>query len=532
MRYVWRLSSEAESLRLSKDKPAEGAYANNNCGVFLEGAIYTSGDFVRASKVQISYLLLKKPLPSFYLLVFCVLLMVACTPQLPDPASLPVVTAVPTLDENDPNTLCQIANDYENRNWPLTIQALEALYRLRVICTDREAIDARLYTAYLAYGTQLEQQGEREAALRAYQTAVQYNSLGREAAVRLERLQVVTPAPLETCEAETLNQAAELTAYKPSNGSFVRIQETSFVLENARYPVYGVNYYPREYPFARFLTQTPLNVVAAEMDIIRSAGINTLRIFLRYEDLFLCPGSGAIPNVDSFTRLDGIFALAAQKQLRVIAVLHQDADLVRYPLYDNPPHIAEQTRFIVERYRSEAALLAWDLRDRGDQDYLSGLFTREKVLTWLADTARLIHRADPNHPLTAGWWEDSWVTEPLVDFVSFQFYGEYEPFRRTMALVRDNVPRKPILLTSIGYSTHLLDEIAQRNLLYQSLEEVSNNRLAGWVIYLAFDFPRDVTCTAPDCPGEERDINRYGLWNTSYFPKLAVDGVKRVTGAP
>jgi len=476
----------------------------------------------------------KSPFFPFYMFMFCILcslFLVACTPQLPDPASLSVVTAVPTLDANDPTTLCQIAKDYENRNWPLTIQALEALYRLRVVCKDREAIDSRLYTAYLAYGTGLEQQGEHEAALRAYQTALQYNSLGQEAAVRLERLQVVTPAPLETCDSAS-QSAQTLAQYVPSNGSFVRIQETSFVLENARYPVYGVNYYPREYPFGRFLTQTPLNVVAAEMDIMRSAGINTLRIFLRYEDLFLCPGSGAIPNVDSFTRLDGMFAMAAQKQLRLIVVLNQDADLVRYPLYDNPPHIAAQTQFLVERYRSEAALLAWDLRDRGDQDYLSGLFTREKVLTWLAETARLIHRTDPNHPLTAGWWEDSWVTEPLVDFVSFQFYGEYEPFRQTMALVRDNVPRKPILLTSIGYSTHLLDEIAQRNLLYQSLEEVSSNRLAGWVIYLAFDFPRDVTCIAPACPGEERDINRYGLWNTSYFPKLAVDGVKRVTCAP
>jgi len=460
----------------------------------------------------------------------CGLCLAACAPRLPDAASLLVVTAVPTLDDKDPAALCQIASDYENRNWPLMIQALESLYRLRVVCKDREAIDSRLYTAYLGYGTALEQQGHRDEALRAYQTALQYNVLGREAAVRLERLQVVTPAPLATCDATTAPQT--LATYTPTSGSFVRIQDTSFVLNKARYPIYGVNYYPREYPFKRFLTQTPVNVMAAEMDIIRQAGINTLRIFLRYDDLFVCPGSGAVPNAEAFARLDSIFQLASQKQLHVIAVLNQDADLIRYPLYDSPPYIAAQTQFLVERYRSEPALLAWDVRDRGDQDYLSGLFTRETVLTWLADTARLIRRTDPNHPLTAGWWEDSWVTEPLVDFVSFQFYGEYEPLRQTMAIVRDNVPRKPILLISIGYSTHLLDEIAQRNLLYQALEEVSSNRLAGWVIYLAFDFPYDVTCTPPDCPGEERDINRYGLWNTSYFPKLAVDGVKRVTGTP
>jgi hypothetical protein len=462
-----------------------------------------------------------------------VLWLAACTPSLPDPATMSAVTAVPTLDTQNPEALCQAADEYKGRNWALTIDALEALMALRVVCTGGEAIDSRLYEAYLGYGTELEANHKLDAALRAYQTALSYDQQGQEAAARLARLQVATPVPPEQCEPSVAAEAIQtLQPYTPTEGSFIRIQDTSFVLEDVRYPVYGVNYYPREYPFGKFLTETPIEVFAAELDIIQPAGINTLRLFLRFQDLFTCPGNGAIPVPANFQRLDTMIQTAAQKGFRLILVLNADPDLAAYPLYDNPPHLIEQTRFLVQRYRTEPAILAWDVRDQGDLDYRSGDFSQEDVLTWVAETTRLIHQNDPNHPVTAGWWEEAQVTAPLVDFVSFHHYGEYEPLRQYIAILRDNVRDKPILLASIGYSTHTLDEIAQRNLLFQGLEEISNNRLAGWVIYLAFDFPRTLTCTPPDCPGEEREINRYGLWNTSYFPKLSVDAVKRVTGTP
>ncbi|MCU0511993.1 MAG: glycoside hydrolase family 5 protein [Anaerolineae bacterium] len=462
----------------------------------------------------------------------CLLLLCACAPQLPDPAALTFVTAIPTPDRSSPAALCRLAEDQSGRDWLPVIEALEALRALETLCDDGATIESRLYVAYLGYGTALEQAGNLSAALTAYQQALQVNPLGTEAASRLERLQVATPAPPPGCEPAVVTAALQaLPAYRPTAGSFVRLQESSFVLNNARYPVYGVNYYPREYPFGLFLTRTPLPVIEAEFDIIQRSGINTLRIFLRYQDLFICPGNGAVPIAAHFQRLDGILQAAAARGLRVIVVLHHDPDLTLYPLYRQPDHIAEQTRFIVARYRQEPAVLAWDVRDRGDVDYREGAFTPVEVLTWLAQTVRLIRATDPNHPITAGWWQNAEVTAPLVDFVSFQHYGEYEPLRQYIAILRDTVPNKPILLTSIGYSTHLLDEIAQRNLLFQSFEEVSSNRLAGWLIYMAFDYPRTVTCIPPDCPGEERDINRYGIWNTSYFPKLAVDAVQRITGA-
>jgi hypothetical protein len=460
--------------------------------------------------------------------VFClfILWLSACTPELINPSELTVMTAIPTVNPDDVASLCETAAR-GSRDWVASIEALEALYNQNATC-EGASISSRLYQGYLAYGTQLEQQGRTQEAIVAYQQANAYDRLGTEANARLQRLQQATPLPLETCDSETVREALEnIPTYTPLDGAFVRASGSELFLENERYTIYGLNYYPRDTPFERFLTQTPINVLSAELDIILEAKFNTLRIFVRYQDLFICPRDGTIPNNENLERLDNILQTIGEKGLRAIVVLNVDADLSMYPLYSNPPHIADQTRFLVDRYKNEPTILAWDVRDRGDVDYRTSLFDRVQVLTWLADTIILVRRYAPNQLVTAGWWEDAEATAPLVDFVSFQHYGEYEPLRQTIAILKDNT-NKPIFLASIGYSTNALDETTQRNLTFQALEEVRNNQMAGWTVYMAFDYPTSVTCIEPNCPAEMQDVNRYGVWNTSYFPKLLLEAIERV----
>ncbi|MGB1286901.1 MAG: hypothetical protein ACPG7F_10240 [Aggregatilineales bacterium] len=464
-------------------------------------------------------------------LILPVLLLVGCeNAELVNPAGVTPVTAIPAPDTDNVAAMCTILERERGRNWLRVITVLETLAQTNSLCEDGVSIESQLYLAHLAYGTLLEDAGRDAEARESYQAALEYDSIGEEAAVRLQRLQIATPIPPERCEAGAVTTAIEnFPAYAPTEGDFVTLSETGFVLDEDPFPVYGANYYPRETPFAYFLTETNPEVVGAELDIIQRSGINTLRIFLRNDDLFICPGNGAVPIADNFYRLDSIIRIIAEKGFRLIVVLNQNTDLQAFPLYDNPRHVIEQTQFIVERYKDEPAILAWDVRDRGDIDYRSGRFERETVLAWLADMTQMIRQIDPNHPVTAGWWQDSSATAPLVDFVSFQHYGEYEALRQRIAILRDSV-QKPILLIAIGYSTFSLDETAQRNLLFQSFEEARHNELAGWLIYMAFDYPRPVTCIEPNCPGDGKDIDHYGLWNTSYFPKLAVDAVKVITG--
>src|SRR5687767_11059347 len=179
------------------------------------------------------------------------------------------------------------------------------------------------------------------------------------------------PPQLVTCSQEQIGAAlAETGAYTSSNiDGFVQIDGQALTLNGTPYVVRGVNYYPSRYPWRRFLTEMPIIVLRHELRMMREAGFNTLRVFLWNDALFQCPGSGAVPNRDNMHRLDSMIRAAGEEDFRLIITLNDLPELVDYPLYSNPAHTELQTRYLVERYRDEAAILAWDLRNEGDIDY-------------------------------------------------------------------------------------------------------------------------------------------------------------------
>jgi hypothetical protein len=206
-------------------------------------------------------------------------------------------------------------------------------------------------------------------------------------------------------------------------------------------------------------------------------------------------------------------------------VLNDAPDLSEFPLYDQPQHTTAQIRFLGERYRDETAILAWDIRESGDRDYLNGAFERTTILKWLADTALLIHEAAPNHLVTANWSEEPSATIGAVDFVSIKFNGDLNKLRQQIAVVVEKT-QNPIIVSSVGYSTFGSSEEGQRDSLQKTLDAVKNNRLAGWLVWTAFDFPLTATCYKPDCVNTDSADHHYGLWTTDYESKLAVDVIR------
>lgn len=465
--------------------------------------------------------------------VLIVMVFAACAPEPPpDRSGLQVITPAPTLDLNDPVALCQIVIDAWEADWPRTIDALEMLLALDAGCGDDVLLEDRLYAAYLAYGALLEERGRPARAADAYRAALAYNAAGEDAIEALHLLETEIANLPPTCSADVVSQAlAALPDYEPSeSGEFVRVGGGMLSLGDEPLIVYGVNYYPRDYPDTRFLQQMNVDSVEFELELMRASGLNTLRIFLRHEDLFQCPGNGVVPVVENVARLDGFVRMAAAHDFRLIMVLNHEPDLIEFPLYDLPLHTREQMRFIFERYSDEPAVMAYDLRDRGDEDIsvLADL-TQETALLWLVEVVALLREAAPEQLVTVGWVDDSQVTAPLVDFVSFQHEGDVESLRQRIAVLRD-ATAKPVLLAFIGYNTFELDELGQRQAFQRAFEAVERNALAGWTVWTAFDFPRSVTCIEPDCPGEDGPVNHYGLWTTSYFPKRAIDAVEMATG--
>src|SRR5258708_16150010 len=203
----------------------------------------------------------------------------------------------------------------------------------------------KLYPAYYNYGAWLEARGNVPDAIKAYRKAWAVNPRGGEAAKALGVRNVLTPAPPPTCpDKQVTDTLTAIPMYAPQmKSSFIRVKNSAFVLGNDLFHVRGINYYPVRAPWKRFLAEADLDKVAQELVLIHKAGFNTVRIFLWYEGLFDCPGSGAVPKVNALARLDGVLKLAAQHNLRVILTLNDLPHLLVRPLDTSPGSAAVPT---------------------------------------------------------------------------------------------------------------------------------------------------------------------------------------------
>ena len=334
----------------------------------------------------------------------------------------------------------------------------------------------------------------------------------------------ITPAPL--CDLQEAARIQDLLPeYIPTQGEFIQIQDNGFMLNGEPFPVYGINYYPRDYPYERFLVEMQVASVEFEFNLMRDAGINMLRIFLRHADLFTC--NGTVPRLDRFARLDEFIYAAATNGFKLILVLNADDTLP----YGNS-HSQYQVSTLAQRYANEPGVFAYDLRQDGDIDALnSRTLTPQDVLSWLSEMAAIVHVAAPYQFVTAGWQNNADQTADIVDFVSFQSFDAVESIRQEIAILTAATD-KPILLASVGYSTFDYDELGQRQAYFRAFEAVEQNNLAGWVVWTGFDYPLPKLCPIeqPDCVIEPSSETRFGLWNTSYFPKRALDAVRLATG--
>jgi endo-1,4-beta-mannosidase len=341
---------------------------------------------------------------------------------------------------------------------------------------------------------------------------------------------VQAPPPLEICTEDQL-QFSELPLYQPSTASgFATIANGQFAINDAPYVVRGVNYFPSRYPWRRFLTETERDTLQGEFAFLQEAGFNTLRIFVWYDALFDCPGSGAIPQAENFQRLDAVIQEAAAHNLRLIVTLHDLPDLTDTPLYDDPHHVRLQTALVVSRYRDEPAILAWDLRNEGDIDYgsrtnlIGGVVGRDQVLTWLASASAWVRGLDNNHLITAGWLFDSLATEPYVDFLSFHHWEDAEGMQSRIDEMRAQTG-KPILLEEFGYSSFNVSEGEQAQNIGAIIDIAESSNLLGWMVWTAFDFPLEATCWPQPCVDADNHEHHFGLWRTDYTTKPAAQVV-------
>jgi hypothetical protein len=426
------------------------------------------------------------------------------------------LTTTPTLAPK-PAICADLDAAWATSDWPEVLRILEQLQADGATCSP-EPLDVKQYAAHFSYAVALEKTGETNAAIEQYQAALALNGKRQEALNALARLGALPSPTPPACN------PSELPPYAPtSSGPFVSVEESRIVLGEEDFFIRGVNYYPRHAPWERFLTEGSLDETAEELDLIAGAGLNTLRIFLWHEPLFTCTPEEATPVPETFAKLDALVALASERNLYLIITLNDLPDLHFRPLYTDWAHYDAQTIFIVNRYRDEPVILAWDLRNEADLDYGardgSGRFERESVLAWLAHTAEIVRANDDNHLVTVGWWGDAAETADAVDILSFHHWTDAAELESRIDALREQSP-KPILIEEAGYPSWGEDgEASQAETLESVIDTAEQNQVAGWLIWTAFDF-------APASGQSDSPEYHFGLWRTNLTPKPALDALK------
>jgi cellulase (glycosyl hydrolase family 5) len=430
-------------------------------------------------------------------------------------------SAAPTATSTEKPVNCADLDANWGKDWRSTVHILDQLMATNQRCGD-EPLVTKSYAAHYNYAVALEQSKQLDVAIQHYRAALLIDSQRREALDALARLKAL-PAPTPpACPTYAMTNQTPAPREEAKPSSLVAVKNDQLMLDGKPFKVKGVNYYPRNAPWQRFLRQGDLSEMATEIGMIKQAGFNTVRIFLWYESLFVCSPEDAIPNESTFAKLDALFMLARQQDLKIIVTLNDLPDLYYRPLYTDWAHYDAQTIFLVRRYRNEPNILAWDLRNEGDLDYGArasdeARFKQADVLGWLGHTSALVRLNDPAHLLTAGWWGDPIGAAPFVDFLSFHHWADPGQLKSRIIDYRQK-STLPLLLEEVGYHgwaqapQDARDETTQATLLAGVVDIAMKQGLAGWVVWTAFDFVSPA--------GQQPNYEYYfGMWHADLTPK-------------
>ena len=207
----------------------------------------------------------------------------------------------------------------------------------------------------------------------------------------------------------------------------------------------GVNYYPQHSPWDTFGESFNSETLQSDFQIIRNMGLNTIRIFVQYDDF----GCANIP-IEKLEKLNTLMSLASREGLGVIVTLFDFYNSYEQKKIDeNRLHLIQ----LVNSIKNHSNLIAWDVKNEPDLDF--SYHGKEVVIDWLNEIMIEIRSLDPWHPITIGWStpEAAHNLNDEVDFISFHFYKELSFLKQGVTLLREKT-QKAIVLTEFGYSSY------------------------------------------------------------------------------
>ncbi|WP_430411072.1 glycoside hydrolase family 2 TIM barrel-domain containing protein [Kordia sp.] len=260
----------------------------------------------------------------------------------------------------------------------------------------------------------------------------------------------------------------------------------------------GINYYPQATPWDMFGDQFDMEIIKNDFDIMKNAGLNTIRIFVQYEDF-----GKANVNQDKLEKLQQVLDVAETKKLKVVLTLfdfYGNYDVLDWTLTQR------HAETIVSRFKNHDAILAWDIKNEPNLDFESR--GKQNVLAWLESMITLVKSIDDKHLITIGWsnTESAHLLQDKLDFVSFHYYEDKANFEQSYIDLKAKVPNKQIVLGEYGLSSYggfwkpFAGSEKKQATYYKEMQQVlkvQNISYLAWTLYDFEDIPSSVVGNRP-----------------------------------
>ena len=188
------------------------------------------------------------------------------------------------------------------------------------------------------------------------------------------------------------------------------------------------------------------DTISKDFKIIKDAGLNSVRVFVQYEDF----GKAEVSN-KKLEKLKQTLDVAEENNLKVVLTLfdfYGDYSVLNWTL--NQRH----AETIVSTFKDHNALIAWDIKNEPNLDFESS--GKDLVIAWLDKMIDLVKSVDTKHPVTIGWSNttNASILKDRVDFVSFHYYEDLEGLDSAIKALKKEVPNKALVLQEFGISSY------------------------------------------------------------------------------
>ncbi|APX99604.1 glycoside hydrolase family 2 TIM barrel-domain containing protein [Lacinutrix venerupis] len=278
---------------------------------------------------------------------------------------------------------------------------------------------------------------------------------------------------------------------KPFEAKAVKIETDSLNIK-------GINYYPQANPWNMFGDAFSTDTIAKDFKIIKDAGLNSVRLFVQYEDF-----GKANVNPKKLEKLIKTLDIAEAENLKVVLTLFDffgDYSVMNWTL--NQRH----AEAIVEAVKDHNALVAWDIKNEPNLDFESR--GKETVIAWLENMIDLVKELDNKHPVTIGWsnTQSASILKDKVDIVSFHYYEDLSKLDETIKTIKKDIPNKPLVLQEFGLSSYSgfwkpfgssKEDQANYHKKIQEIITANNLQFMSWTLYDFVEVPKDVVGSRP-----------------------------------